>query len=187
MFGGPPKPKLRLIKPEKVKQGFLKAKREYVESIFYYLNNIVQGFQALLKYAAEWDLHMSADNRKEALKAIAEILDYLTVQLRELNELKGTGNILANSLFNATKDLIAQVETMKYVCETANFEKRGWGTAMEMFEKISQKATTAMNNIERAFEQGTDPEIKAKVMHDLRKTYLNDFDEELGKLRKKVS
>ena len=185
MFGTKPHPKLPPI--PKLKRELFRAERDYVESLFPVINATIEEYKTMLIFIVEWDLHTNSIARKECWKAMkSRVIPTFDVLIQISKDMKGTGNVIANVIWQAAKLGKEYASSLATVCQTGNFQKRKWETKRKLFAEYVRPARDFLKYLQNAFRQGTLPDVREQVSNDLMHIYINPANDTIDGWQRKV-
>lgn len=171
-------------RPGAVKHILAKADREVAEANFRILNIILNAYETVLAYITMHDLQMNEPNRKECMKDLEKrTIPDLKLVIESLNKTQGFGNIIPNSLLTCAHKAKALAEELISVCEKGNFNEKGWTEKTLMFEHFAKEIEPEFERVDRAFKQGTHPDVRGDVVDDLYHIYMNPTKDFMGHAR----
>jgi len=160
------------------------ADKEMAEANFRILNVILNAYETELAYIAMHDLQMNEPNRKECMKDLEKrTIPDLQLIVDSLKKTAGYGSVIPNSLLLCAEKAQALAYELKVVCSKGNFQEKGWTEKLVMFEHFAKQVENELIRVDRAFKEGTHPDVRGDVMDDLYRTYMNRTKDWIGHAR----
>jgi hypothetical protein len=168
----------------KVVSKFLKAEEVYAESSFEFLNATLESYKIMLTRIAWWNLQLDEKNRKYASEELAKEIENLEEVIRFIKPHTGSGNLIANSIFNAATTALTYARVIEHMCQTGNFQSQGWDDKKKMFDDCRAKFDGHVKAIINAYKEGTNGKVVDDVLDKMMKWYVNPYNDIAGDSQK---
>ena len=171
VFGNKP---IKLPSKGGAKRMIMQANVRAAESYYDYVFLITHTYNRLLAYIGNHNLQMNEPNRKACVKDLEKtIIPEMELVRTELRDGIGAGNVIPNGLLNAADQAVILANTLRTVCKKGNFNEKGWGDKIKMFEYFEKAIDKEIERIVRVFHGGTHPDARNDVLNDLARLYVN--------------
>jgi hypothetical protein len=160
-----------------------KSEKKHAETLFPFVDIVCESYKTMLIFISYWNLQLNEKDRDHAAKDLKNrIIPDLTFAVERLSEIKRFGYVIANVLYAAASIGLQTAKGLAKVCETGNFQKRGWNSKLAMYVYFEKIFAGEVEKIENAFKANIHDKVLDDVLDDLRHEYVNKWEDATDKM-----
>ena len=130
---------------------------------------IVYAYQRMLHYVATYDLAVNEMGRTACMKEMADIISDLNENAKEVSELKGLGEKMANSIYQRLGTAKVNADKLNNVCRVKDFQRRGWTNKFKMFKDFANVIQKEIKLMTELFAEKTAPDARSAILKEVSK------------------